>query len=384
MISPVTASIGILLSGAQKFSRVASYVSIPHPAPLLTYAPNSLVNFRLQSMPVKSTTMSSDADTKDLLCQLSYECESLFENIQRAQAPTQTETSILKACAEFQQRFSIWTAHLGVFARKSQCLDRRLQNFPDLLDLVARLLDLLRRCLQQCIVQLDGRDGQALASQEGHVPAHTANLGAINDTLTRINRLGVTIRQSSRLHIDARAKKFATGRDLKSFSYLCAIALELLYPGAQQSLRDRLSKSMTDRYARMLFLESRNTKLQTHRKRHPHRELPARSDIPDNRAQVDIPAIPKTDLAGPSSARAFTPLSQTDTSDLSSIDIQHFRGCLGPSGEPLLGPRKPSSIQVNQHGYPPLPISSDHGNGFSCEWCAEPFTKETMTESDWR
>lgn len=87
-------------------------------------------------------------DNDDVLYNLACSCEALFDSqveILRVQASPAADL-----VAEYQQRFAIWAAHLGVFARKSQCLDMRLRNHADIQDLVARLLDILRRSLRQC------------------------------------------------------------------------------------------------------------------------------------------------------------------------------------------------------------------------------------------
>lgn len=78
---------------------------------------------------------------------LACQCERLFDTLV-AHLPAQ-QTPITRLCTEYQQRFALWAAHLGVFARKSQCLDRRLRNLPDLQDLVVRLLAILERSLTQ-------------------------------------------------------------------------------------------------------------------------------------------------------------------------------------------------------------------------------------------
>lgn len=88
----------------------------------------------------------ADEDS-DLLYDLACECETLFDS---CLAKLQAQDALLaELLAEYQQRFAIWAAHLGVFARKSQSLDKRLENYPDIVDLTARLLDILRRSLAQ-------------------------------------------------------------------------------------------------------------------------------------------------------------------------------------------------------------------------------------------
>jgi hypothetical protein len=89
---------------------------------------------------------TADAFDGNLLYNLACECEERFD--------TPFSGSSEPLWAEYQQRFALWTSHLGVFARESQSLDTRLRKVPDIQDLVARLLDILRRGLGQCKQQL--------------------------------------------------------------------------------------------------------------------------------------------------------------------------------------------------------------------------------------
>ncbi|KAJ5750907.1 hypothetical protein N7533_007935 [Penicillium manginii] len=314
--------------------------------------------------------MTLNIDSEDVLYRLACECEVLFDQLQETLPQTKLEVTTTDLFAEFQQRFSIWAAHLGVFARKSQCLDTRLRNLPDLQDLVARLLDILRRSLQQYQAPLGLVESYPKASIQ------TATLTAIDNTLARLNRLGVTIRRSSRDKIDKRAKTFAAGLDLKPFAYLCANAVHALYPGAHQSLKDYLSKSMTDRYAKMLFLNARHKKLES--RREPRIGLSSIPEVPNNEMQNNVPItqpargipvvanLPKEPIA----------LSQ---SDLSSVNTRQIRSRLRPSDEASTKFPK-TTFQVNQSNYPRLP-SSDI---FTCEWCSELLSKKSLSEGKWR
>ena len=84
----------------------------------------------------------------DLLYNLATACEELFDT--PALASSVRTHQIEEQWTECQQRFSIWASQLGVFARKNQSLDARLRKVPDVQDLVARLLEILRRSLSQC------------------------------------------------------------------------------------------------------------------------------------------------------------------------------------------------------------------------------------------
>lgn len=88
-----------------------------------------------------------DDGDDNMLYNLACDCESLFTAYpanHNAKTPSLTDLVV-----EYQQRFSIWASNLGLFARKSQSLDTRLQNHADIRDIVARSLDILRRSLHQ-------------------------------------------------------------------------------------------------------------------------------------------------------------------------------------------------------------------------------------------
>ncbi len=90
----------------------------------------------------------ADNDRSDLLYNLACDCETLFDE-RLAELKSKELGSIAELVAEYQHGFSAWAANLGVFARKSQSLDTRLKNHPNVADIVARLLDILRRSLNQ-------------------------------------------------------------------------------------------------------------------------------------------------------------------------------------------------------------------------------------------
>lgn len=329
--------------------------------------------------------MALNPDSEDVLYRLACECEGLFDQLQEALPKTKLEGMIVDLFAEFQQRFSIWAVHLGVFSRKSQCLDASLQPFPDLQDLVARLLDILRRSLQQCKDEMHSQgevDQAPMGFNESHPKAsmQTAALTAIDNTLTRLNRLGVKIRQSSCGKIDTRANIFVPGLDLKSFANLCANAVHALYPAAHQSLKDYLSKSMTDRYAKMLFFKSRHTKLEI--RREPRIGLSPPPDVPNKGTQTNVPitqrvgAIP-VEINIPKEPASFSQF------DLSGVNIQQTRSRLRPPDEASTL-HKTTPAQVNQDNYPLPPVANGDINTFTCEWCSEHFSKKRFSHSEWR
>lgn len=76
---------------------------------------------------------------------LSIECEALFEK--GSCLGSLAEAGAVLLWEEHRERFTTWASYLGVFAKRSLSLDRRLEHHPTLRDLVLRLLDILHRNL---------------------------------------------------------------------------------------------------------------------------------------------------------------------------------------------------------------------------------------------
>ena len=91
--------------------------------------------------------MAALAEDEDDIYNLAGECQELFQQERLELEFRGVET--LQLFDEYQQRFTAWTAYLGVFAKRSVCLDRKLRQHPDLRDLVVRLLDILKTNLIQ-------------------------------------------------------------------------------------------------------------------------------------------------------------------------------------------------------------------------------------------
>ncbi len=71
-----------------------------------------------------------------------------------------------------------------------------------------------------------------------------AELSGIKDSITRLNRLGIAIRSSSRSTVAARARKFASQRTdltrLNDYEEMAHFTVDCLYPRAEESLRRQL------------------------------------------------------------------------------------------------------------------------------------------------
>ena len=330
-------------------------------------------------------THSSSSPLNRLAC----ECEGLFDEIQNILTPRKLEDGVVELCTDYQQHFAIWAAHLGVFAREGQCLDTRLRGNPDLEDLVVRLLSVLRHGLQQCKTQAFNQGGlpDKGGQPEPDVSRSRTNLvekadwKIVDDTLTRLDSLGVTIRRSSNGKNVTGGKTFAANHDLEPFTDICARAIQSLYPSAHWSLKDHLSRSMADRYARIQVLESRHQKLKAHRELRAELPIP---EPPNDEMQMQTASTITRKEPGDTFWGGASQLIPPSESDLSSVNLQQIG--LNPSDGPLARylrqSDEASTIQLRPVTYPPLPTPDE--NGFlTCKWCPEPLRK-TLSVSEWR
>ncbi|CAH0058706.1 unnamed protein product [Clonostachys solani] len=318
--------------------------------------------------------MELQTDPDDLLYDLASECEDLLDQKSKELSRIDSKSAILGLCDEFQQRFAMWAEHLGVFARRSQCLDTRLRNHPDLRELTYRLLDILRRYLHQwkCDGSIQLREDQGLKT----------TLKAVDDALSRLSQLGVTIRRSSSSKANRRVERFAAELELRPFASLCEWAVEALYPLAHPSLKDHLSKSMVDRYSRILYNKSRHQKLKTRREpRELPVELPTIQETATEEIQLNNPVVqPTRPHKPPVTVDNVKPPTILSQSDLSSVDPQRIGKQNRPPDEVSTKFHKTPSVQVNQCNYPRRPAAS---NVFTCEWCSEVLNKKSLSENEW-
>ncbi|KJZ72243.1 hypothetical protein HIM_08385 [Hirsutella minnesotensis 3608] len=327
-----------------------------------------------------------DCNEPDSLYILSCECERLFSQLQDASPKAHANVTINDLYSDFQQRFSIWAAHHGVFSRRSQSLDTRVENLTDLQDLVVRLLDVLRCGLQQCVVESSGKveTDPAPTDQPRVYRASLTPLSAIDHALTRLNHVGALIRRSRYDGVDARASTLASSPDPNSFEHLCVYAVQALYPGAHQALKKHLAKSMSDRYARMRLLDSRH--------KQPLEPQAQLSPIPGGFPSMQVQATPH-DGAIPTPHISTQPPAAIDTtkfaidspskSDVTGVNIQHMKGRTDLPREGSMRLLKTLSIQA-QCNYPQPPVATGASSTFACEWCSETLDRRTLSEITWR
>ncbi|KAJ5792653.1 uncharacterized protein N7503_008631 [Penicillium pulvis] len=311
---------------------------------------------------------------------MARQCERLFDSLITPLSAQETPLSSL--LTDYQQRFALWSNHLGVFARKSQCLDWRLRTLPDFQDIVIRLLAILTAGLTQLVGNSHLDDtGQTefehIKHQQNAPWLDKDALRVIEEVLGRLSRLGVVIRQSSNGGSASRVERFAKGVDLIPFKDLCWYSVQVLYPDAHPELKDRLGETMTRTYARLLYMKSRESALKT-RRTETISSLPAISEEIKELSENQAPNVIEIDGIqgfGKAKQRSY-PSSQ---SELTSVNAEQLRVMLSESKREASKINKTSSIHYRLENYPEPP---DKNN--ICEWCSKPLSKEDREPINWR
>ncbi|RDW84228.1 hypothetical protein BP6252_01818 [Coleophoma cylindrospora] len=191
---------------------------------------------------------------------LSRDCDKFLKECV-VDSSTPYGAAVSSQVEEFYHCFESWTAFLCVFETKTPCLDDRLEGVSAVQDMVIRLLEILRGNAFLLSLTLQKEMAEPNYDSQGTKVANklTPMFSGIEEAISRLNKLAIAIRQSSRSTATRRARNYAAeNKDLSGFEQIARAALESLYPNASESLRIHLCNIMTDRYAKLEFLKHKH------------------------------------------------------------------------------------------------------------------------------
>jgi hypothetical protein len=167
-------------------------------------------------------------------------------------------------------------------------------------------------------------------------------LEGIRDALNQLSSLAVSIRQSatstSAVRLMAFREKEKNQDHFRKFGRLSMLIIESLYPNAAESLRDRLSKSIHDRYAQLMYWSAHDRKLQTDSR--PFKQME--------------PEIPYPLTTTRESRDQYPPGLQ----EHGAQRVNTFKSVLGSDTEPTTANTRPREAKEEQHKAPKPPATS--------------------------
>ncbi|KAK6515996.1 hypothetical protein TWF281_004586 [Arthrobotrys megalospora] len=323
---------------------------------------------------------------------MACDCSELFDKcLEVSKSGTATEQSLSNEVSrfvwEYKGRFDAWASFLGVFAGEKSCLDYRLRNHSALQDMVIRLLDILRRNL--FLVSVYNHEDPT-ASKGVNDPVDAAGdhimkdalpsslnvaFSSIEESITRLNKLGIAIRLSSRSTVVARARNFAAQNPelirLGKFEDRAYLALQSLYPNASERLRQQLVDAMTDRYVKLQY-EFHRMRVQTSTNLSSNAPSP-RPGGHEQRVPAPQTAKPNTEqtATGPTEERQRITVNFRSFPQ-SSIDTTRLHANLEAVATKSVAKSKPAktlTAHTNRQREPPCPKFKAGEDSTPCEWC---------------
>ncbi|KAL9573938.1 hypothetical protein ACKAV7_001930 [Fusarium commune] len=230
-------------------------------------------------------------------------------------------------------RFQLWTANICVFGTGRDSLDYRLREAPDVQTPVIGLLQALDFRVKTCSRMLDSMlQAPEVISIEDGVGKFVNSLDRLSSEITLLHKITNTIRRASKdIHNSKAAEGFKIrddeGKDAgpflhKIFShYICD-----RFPGARNSIRERLASSMVLRCKRLLYRRERYGKNPI--------QLPQIASAPRiSHPEPDI-IIPLDDAERPAKRRMMAAPAQSvvhSTATATILSPERFRKAAAPS-----------------------------------------------------
>ncbi|KLU90808.1 hypothetical protein MAPG_10659 [Magnaporthiopsis poae ATCC 64411] len=325
------------------------------------------------------------------------DCRNLFRETPRHIGDDDHTMAALKRfMEESSDRFEAWAAFLGVFGSGAASLDHRLRRHAALQDMVMRLLRILRQSIFTVNTMAKrGINPQPSASSESssHKPGNPSlppsvkiHCLGVQESITKLNKLGINIRASSRTPVNARARAFAASHkvDLDGYEYLAYLALRSLYPNSPESLRQQLADAMTDRYARLQYEAYRLGKpLAQQASKSTDMEVvsDAGAKVPALDPDAGLSASPKREPASDPRSPVPRPAQEhTPTPDMapSSIDTMMLRAILKNQNAPQS--RRTETVRATRLNEPPPPMMAEGSR--TCTWCFQNTDRSWVRENE--
>jgi len=216
----------------------------------------------------------------------------------------------------------------------------------------------------------------------------SAALSGVAESISRLNKLGIAIRQSSRSTATARARRFAAQHlDLDAFEETAYHAVETLYPNSPERLRQQLCNAMTDRYVKHQYEAYRlgKSKIQ-----YPSRAV--HNDAQDKATQQEDNTRPSGvrlggggDTPDPSSDQLARRQDAVYQFRASTIDTQLLhQNVAAAAASASRPPRTLSVFNENDRQNEPPPPKFESGRDLTdCEWCFQLIDRSFIDESGW-
>jgi hypothetical protein len=356
---------------------------------------------------------------------LASDCDNIFQEIRGNE---KVSPSLKRCLDEYSDRFDSWASFLGVFTEQAVSLTYRPQSYGDFQDMIAYLLDILRSNLLVCkfqaslhVVNQDSPNEKPVSQSvddslplESNLQVHSnasshyeasynvgdhvmldeasseqnAAVSGIAESISRLNKLSLAIRQSSRSIATARARRFAAQHlEFDAFEEAAYDALEILYPNSPEALRQQLCNTMTDRYVKHQYEAYRLRKFNI-----LYSSRAVKNDVQGEATQLEgsmqmseIWLGGEGDIPNPASHHTARRPEAIDLFRASTIDTKHLHQNVTAAVRSDSRPQEPPSMfDGNDLQSEPPPPKFENGKEWTdCEWCFQLIDRSFVDGSGW-
>ncbi|KAI0452816.1 hypothetical protein F5B21DRAFT_505895 [Xylaria acuta] len=320
-------------------------------------------------------------------------CEELFRKLLSTLVGHGGIGTHYRTVRDYCQRFELWAGFIGVFADGSVSLDNRLRFYPEVRDLVLRMLKLLERNLSHGFwfdsasrEDIIHKASPIVASETSTSLAAAAALDAIQEAIDRLRRLAVLIRKSPSSSLTSRVEAFARRAGpakVKEFQKITSLFVTGRLPGIGSGLATQLVSSISFRRLRLLYQSKHNEKLKARRVQ----TISAPSQLETETRREEGPAPVLEDLSRLDVLRREAPparplqqptYTETENSGLNYEDFQRYDGSPTDVSDT-------STITSIGHGYsyPPRPKPEKGDQYCACNWCSDEIKVSDLNIPGW-
>lgn len=205
---------------------------------------------------------------------------------------------------------------------------------------------------------------------------------SIDGSVSRLHRLGTTIRQSSTAGLASRVKAFTAKSSTTSLEKITALIVSNLHPGASTDLQKLLSRSILDRYFRLKYK-------QQHQRHLSQRRATPKIDEGDlvlnTRNEKTVEVQPKVlPIRTPRDSKELAPSkSHGERSKPSTLQESQVLNAIGDT-EARSVATSASTVPMTDIRYPKPPKPESPWAGLtSCDWCAMAFENAKFKDPRW-
>ncbi|UKZ64246.1 uncharacterized protein TrAtP1_005465 [Trichoderma atroviride] len=292
--------------------------------------------------------------------------------------------------------FNIWAANMGVFRQGRQSIASRLSSAPEISKLIQQLLETLKRDVEKELSRKeceeesssdsqsnDSSDRSSISSyrpikppepsepsedDDAAPPSHSRTWTSIENTITSLRQLAITVQRAGNQHRQERTERFKTNNaELYQLFERCARQkVEHLFPNASIILQERMARSVATRRIRFLYLNRHQKKISTLGKTAPVLQREP-EPIEADPAQAASPAgyQETRDIASPSlrTRTGINPSIILSNTIATKLDIKNLHPAQNKRAESV------TSVVIPTGTFPSIPKMDSTGTSFTCPFC---------------